>query len=89
MKFLIMKFSSTSRHFISQFSTYFLNSLFSNIPSLCSFLNVRDQVSCSYRIRGKIIVSLAQKQSVNITIHYEVIECKFSSNILVFIPNKK
>jgi Ca2+/Na+ antiporter len=33
-----------------------LNTLFSNTPSLCSSLNVRDQVSQSYRTAGKIIV---------------------------------
>jgi hypothetical protein len=38
----------------------FLNTLFSNTLSLCSSLNVRDQVSHPYRIRGKIIVFYIQ-----------------------------
>jgi hypothetical protein len=33
-----------------------LNTLFSNILSLCSSLNVRDQVSHPYRTTGKIII---------------------------------
>jgi polysaccharide pyruvyl transferase WcaK-like protein len=33
-----------------------LNTLFSNTLSLCSPLNVRDQVSHPYRTTGKIIV---------------------------------
>jgi hypothetical protein len=33
-----------------------LNTLFSNTLSLCSSLNVRDQVSHLYRITGKVIV---------------------------------
>jgi hypothetical protein len=33
-----------------------LSTLFSNTLSLCSSLNVRDQVSHPYRITGKIIV---------------------------------
>jgi polysaccharide pyruvyl transferase WcaK-like protein len=33
-----------------------LNTLFSKTLSLCSSLNVRDQVSHSYRTTGKIVV---------------------------------
>jgi hypothetical protein len=33
------------------------STLFSNTLSLCSFLNVRDQVSHAYRTTGKITVS--------------------------------
>jgi hypothetical protein len=45
MKLPIMQFSPTSCHFISLRSKYSLNILFSNTLSLCSSLNVRDQVS--------------------------------------------
>jgi hypothetical protein len=53
MKLLIMQFSPTSCQFIS--SSLFgpntlLNTLFSNTRSLCSSLNVRDQVSHPYHI---------------------------------------
>jgi hypothetical protein len=51
MKRLIMQFSPTSRHFIPLLST-----LFSNILSLSSSLNVRDQVSHPDRKTGTIIV---------------------------------
>jgi hypothetical protein len=49
MKLLIMQFSPTSCH-----------TLFSNTLSLCSSLNVRDQVSHPYRTTGKIIVLYIQ-----------------------------
>jgi hypothetical protein len=35
-----------------------LNTLFSNTLSLCSSLNIRDQVSHPYRTTGKIIVEI-------------------------------
>jgi hypothetical protein len=41
MKFLILQFSSITCHFISLWSKYFLNILFSNTLSLYSSLNVR------------------------------------------------
>jgi hypothetical protein len=56
IKFPIMQFSPTSGHFISLRSKYSPQSLFSNTLSLCSSLNVRDQVSRPYRTTGKIIV---------------------------------
>jgi hypothetical protein len=51
MKLLIMQFSPTSCHFISLRSN-----LFSNILSLRSSLNVRDQVSHPYKATGRIII---------------------------------
>jgi hypothetical protein len=52
-----MHVSPITRHFISLRSKYLiLNTLFSNTLSLCSFLNIRDQVSHPYRTTGKIIV---------------------------------
>jgi hypothetical protein len=55
MKLFIMYFSPFSCHLISL--TYnILSTLCSDTLSLCSSLNVRDQVSHPYRTRGKIIV---------------------------------
>jgi hypothetical protein len=51
-----MQLSPTSYHFIPSGPNIFLSTLFSNALSLCSSLNVRDQVSHPYRTRGKIIV---------------------------------
>jgi hypothetical protein len=56
IKLLNMQFSPCSRHFISLRSKYFLSILFSDILSLCSSLNVTDQVSHPYRTTDKIIV---------------------------------
>jgi hypothetical protein len=50
VKLLIMQFSPPPCPNI------LLNTLFSNTLSLCSSLNVRDQVSHSYRTTGTIIV---------------------------------
>jgi hypothetical protein len=57
MKLLIMQFSTTSCHFISLRSKYFLNTLFSNTLSLCSSLNVRNGLPYPSRTKGEIIVS--------------------------------
>jgi hypothetical protein len=51
-----MQFSPSSCHFISLGPNILFNTLFSNTLSLCSSLNVRDQVSHAYRTTGKIIV---------------------------------
>jgi hypothetical protein len=56
MKLLIMQFSPTSQHFMCLRSNILRNTLFSNTPTLCSFLNARDNVSYWYRSTGKIIV---------------------------------
>jgi hypothetical protein len=37
-------------------SNVLLNTLFSNTPSLCSSLNMRDQVSHPYKTTGKIMI---------------------------------
>jgi hypothetical protein len=55
MTLLIMQFSPTSRHFISLRSKYFQHPVLSTL-SLCSSLNVRDQVSHPYRTTGRIII---------------------------------
>jgi hypothetical protein len=55
MKFLIMQFSPTSCHFVSLWSKYSPPHPVSTV-SLCSSLNVRDQVSHPYRTTGNIIV---------------------------------
>jgi hypothetical protein len=52
MKLLVMQFSPLSHQFAPNI---LLNTLFSNTPSLCSFLNIREQVSRPYRTTGKII----------------------------------
>jgi hypothetical protein len=52
MKLLIMQSSPTSRHFGPNI---LLNTLFSNTLSLCSYREVRDKVSHSYRTTGKNI----------------------------------
>jgi hypothetical protein len=49
-------FSSTSYHFIPLRSKNSLQHQFSNTRSLCSSLNVREQVSHPYKTTGKIIV---------------------------------
>jgi hypothetical protein len=56
MKLLIMQFSPTSCHFIFFGPNILFNTLFSNTLSLCSSLNVRDQVTHPYKTRGKNIV---------------------------------
>jgi hypothetical protein len=56
MKLFVMKFSPPSCHLIPLWSKYPPQHPVSNTPSLCSSLNVRDQVSHPYRTRGKIIV---------------------------------
>jgi hypothetical protein len=56
MKLLVMHFSPFTRHLILFGPTILISTLFSNNLSLCSPLNVRDQVSHPYRKAGKIIV---------------------------------
>jgi hypothetical protein len=56
MKLLIMQFSPTSCHFIPLRSKYSLSTLFSYTLSLCSSLNVRDQVPHPCRTTDRIIV---------------------------------
>jgi hypothetical protein len=56
MKLLVMQFFPTSRHFISLQCKHSPQTLFANILSLCSSLNVRDQVSHPYRTTNNIIV---------------------------------
>jgi hypothetical protein len=51
-------------HFISLRTKYSPSTLFSNILSLHSSLNVRDQVSHPYRTTGKIIVFLYSNYNV-------------------------
>jgi hypothetical protein len=55
MKLFIMKFSPFTSTLFGP--NILLSTLFSNSPSLCSSLNVRDQVTHPYRTTGKIIVS--------------------------------
>jgi hypothetical protein len=56
MKLLVMQFSPVSLTSSLFSPNILLNTLFSNTLSLCSFLNVRDQVSHPYGTTGKIIV---------------------------------
>jgi hypothetical protein len=56
MKLLIMHPSPPSCNFI-RLRQNILSTLFSNTLSLCSFLNVRNQVSHPYRTTGKILDS--------------------------------
>jgi hypothetical protein len=56
IKVLIMQFSPTY-YFVLLCPNILLSILFSNTFSLCSSLNVRDQVSCPYKkTRSEIIV---------------------------------
>jgi hypothetical protein len=57
MMLLIMQFSPTFHRIIPLRSNILLSTLFLDTLSLCSSLSVRDQVSHSYRIAGKIVVS--------------------------------
>jgi hypothetical protein len=50
-----LQFSPTSYHFIHLQSNILLSNLFSNTLSLCTFLNVGDQVSNPYKPTSKII----------------------------------
>ena len=56
IKLSIMSFfhSSVTSYLLGP--NFLLNTLFSNIRSLCFFLNVSDQVSHPYKTRGKVIV---------------------------------
>jgi hypothetical protein len=55
-KLLIMQLCPASCYFISPWSKYSPQNVFSNIASICPSLNVRDHVSHSYKTKGKIIV---------------------------------
>jgi hypothetical protein len=48
IKLLIMQFSPVSHPFFVLHTDIFLNTVFSNTVSLCSYLNVRDHVSHTY-----------------------------------------
>jgi hypothetical protein len=54
MKLLFMQFSLFSCHFISLRSKILLSTLFSNTLSLCSSLNVREQISHPYKVNVKL-----------------------------------
>jgi hypothetical protein len=56
MKLFVTQFSPFSCHLISLRSKNPPQHCFQTPPSLCSSLNVRDQVSYPYRTTGKIIV---------------------------------
>jgi hypothetical protein len=56
MKLLIMQFPPISRHFTLLDPNILFSTLLSNTLSLCSPLNIREQVSHPYRTTGKIIV---------------------------------
>jgi hypothetical protein len=56
MKFLIVKLSPFSCYLIRLWSKYSPRTLFSNTLSLFPSLNVRDQVSHSYKTTGRIMV---------------------------------
>jgi hypothetical protein len=56
MKLLIMQFSPASYYFIPLRTNILLSTLFSDIFSLCSSLDVRDKVPGPYKTTGKIIV---------------------------------
>jgi hypothetical protein len=55
MKLLIMEFSPASYYFIPLGFKYSSQGLFSNTFSLCSSLDIRDQVSDSYKTTRKTI----------------------------------
>jgi hypothetical protein len=57
MKFLIRPYAIFSNLLSLHLGpNIFLSTLFSNTLKLCSFLNVRDQVSEPYKTTGKIIL---------------------------------
>jgi hypothetical protein len=56
MKLLIMQLSPASCHFIPLGPNILLGTLFSSTLSLCSSLNVRDQVLHPYRSTGKTTI---------------------------------
>jgi hypothetical protein len=51
---VMKQFSPTSCHFIPLWANILLSTLFSNTLSLCSSLDVRDQVSHPYRTTGEV-----------------------------------
>jgi hypothetical protein len=55
MKLLILRFSPAFYYFFRNLSKYSQHPVLKN-HSLFSSLNVRDQISCPYKITGKIIV---------------------------------
>jgi hypothetical protein len=59
LKLLIIQFSPTSLTYSLFGPNILLSTLFSDTLSLCSSLNVRNQVSHPYRTTGKIVVLLA------------------------------
>jgi hypothetical protein len=56
MKLLIMQFLPTSHHLSLFGPNILISTLYLNTITLCSSLNVRDQVSYLYRNTGKIII---------------------------------
>jgi hypothetical protein len=52
-RLLIMQFPTPFGHFIPRSSKYFPSIVLLNKLSLCSSLNVRNQVSCPYKTTGK------------------------------------
>jgi hypothetical protein len=82
MKLFIMQSSPTSCHFISlrpKYSPQHPDLMFSNTLTLCSSLNVRDQVSQPYRTTGKIIVLyILNFVQTNVISHYNTVVTNFS-----------
>jgi hypothetical protein len=64
MELIIMQFSLVSYNVIPLRSKYFLSTLLSNTLSLCSSLNVRDQVLYQYRTTDKIIILFRESTQV-------------------------
>jgi hypothetical protein len=56
LKLLVTQFCPTSCHFVCLLSKFLLSTLFSDTLSLCSSLNVREQVSRPYRTTDRIIL---------------------------------
>jgi hypothetical protein len=64
MEFIIIQFSLSSSYFISLGSIYSPQHPISNTFSLCSCLNVREQVSQPYKTIGKIMVLYILKKEI-------------------------
>jgi hypothetical protein len=83
--------SVTSYHFISLRSKYFSLYPFSNKPGLCPSLNVRDQVSHSYRTTGKslviVIVKIKFRLWLMLASKFPQERIRFLSNQIIYIYN--
>jgi hypothetical protein len=78
MKVLIMLFSPASYYLTLFRANILLSTLFSNILSLCSSLNIGDQASHTYKTTGKIIALYIYFLSNNLVYEKMLVDIMFN-----------